>query len=322
MGFIFYNISEVTGFTGSGTANLDIWTTSADLSDPSVTTVTGDFDLDNNLDGVGGSEAQDGYVFNLPVTPYGTFVTNSTTGEFTFIIDRAAVIASGSDQVVSFTVTGSDASGASDTDTVVINLLICVSRGTLIATPAGERPVEDLLIGDDVLTADGRTEQVRWIGSRCIDAAELGRNDSLFPVRIRGNAFGHDVPNGDLLVSPQHRIQVQDPLAEMLFGHPAVLAPAKGLLNDSTITVDRSVAEVEYFHLAFDQHEVIVTNGLATESFHPGPTSLDGIDRDAANELYEIFPGLKSNANEFGPSALPGLKPWEAALLSKSSKVA
>ncbi|CAD0184568.1 hypothetical protein RUESEDTHA_01450 [Ruegeria sp. THAF57] len=321
MGFVI-NISEVTGFTGSGTENLDIWTTSADLSDPTVTTVTGDFDLDNDRMGDGGSDPAGGYVFSSLVTPYGQLVTDEDTGEFTFIIDRAAVIASGSDQVVSFTVTATGTLGSSDTDTVVINLLICVTRGTLISTPAGERPVEDLLIGDDVLTADGRTEQVRWIGSRCIDAAELDRNDSLFPVRIQGNAFGRDAPSTDLLVSPQHRIQVQEPLAEMLFGHPAVLAPAKGLLNDSTITVDRSVSEVEYFHLAFDQHEVIMTNGLATESFHPGPTSLDGIDRDAANELYEIFPGLRSNANEFGPSALPGLKPWEAALLSKSSKVA
>ncbi len=321
MGFVL-NISEVDGFTGSGEQGLDIWTATADLSDPSVTTVSGDFDLDNNLDGVGEGEAPGGYVFSPLVTPYGTLVTDSATGEFTFFVDRAAVIASGSDQVISFTVTATGSFGTGDTDTVVIELLICVTKGTLINTPSGERLVEDLMIDDEVLTADGRAERIRWIGSRRIEAEELASNTRLYPVRICRDAIGPGQPKSDLLVSPQHRVQLSDPMAEMLFGHPVVLAPAKGLLNDSTITVDRKVSEVEYFHLAFDRHEVMITNGLATESFHPGPTSLEGIDFDAAEELFEIFPNLRNNSCSFGPSALPGLKPWEAALLNKNPDLA
>ena len=312
------NISEVTGFTGSGTENLDIWTTTADLSDPGVTVVTGNFDLDNDLTGVGGSEAVLGYTFSTLDTPYGTLTTNNTTGEFTFTIDRGAVIASGSDQVVSFTVTGSGDFGTSDTDTVFINLLICVARGTKIATPNGERTVEDLVVGDEVTTLGGKPETIRWIGSRRIDHRELASKNNLRPIMIRKDAFGSGKPHTDLFVSPQHRIRIEGYLSELLFGCPAVLAPAKGLLNEKTILVARHVSEVEYFHVAFDGHEIMVTNGLATESFHPGPTSLDGIDRDAAEELYEIFPGLRHNPDAYGPSRLPGLKPWEAVLLCQS----
>lgn len=319
MGTNVTNISEVTGFTGSGGSNADVWTMTVDLSDPGLTVVTGDFDLDNDTDGIGNGEAPS-YSTSGLTSPYGTLSFNTATGAFTFTIDRAAVIASGSDQTVSFTVTGhgSGLLGAlgSDTDTVVINLLICVARGTLVATPGGERPVEDLAAGDAVLTADGRAETIRWIGRRHIGAGELARAPDLRPIRIRKDAFGPGQPRRDLLVSPQHRIRVEDARAELLFGEPAVLAPAKGLVNDGSVRVDHRAKEVEYYHIAFDRHEILVTNGLATESFQPGPASLTGIDRDAARELYHIFPALRRDPAAFGPAALPGLRPWEAALLA------
>lgn len=310
-----YNISEVTGFTGSGTSNVDIWSRTVDLSDPSVTVVTGNF---NRIDVFGGTTGEAGsYSFSNDDTPYGALSFNTTTGAFTFTIDRAAVIASGSDQVVTFNVTGTTGS-SSDTDTIHITLLICVARGTRIATPEGERPVEDLEIGDAVLTADGRAETIRWIGSRRIGAAELAGDPGLRPVRIRRDAFGPGRPRRDLLVSPQHRIRLENAWAELMFGLPALLAPAKGLVNETTISIDHDADEVEYFHVALSRHELMVTEGLATESFHPGRASLAGIDRDAAEELYRIFPDLRADPSALGPAALPGLKPWEAALLARS----
>lgn len=312
MGFVL-NISEVTGFTGSGASSADIWDTTVDLSDPGVTTVSGDFDLDNALSGAGGSEAPS-YSFSAVPTTFGTLNGNTSTGEFTFTIDRQAVIDSGSDQVITFTVTGNGFPG--DTDTVNITILICVARGTRIATPKGERFVEDLTVGDRVLTADGRSEVIRWIGSRAVSAEELTHDQSLRPIRIRQDALGPSLPQHDLIVSPQHRIRIEAASAEMLFGSPEVLVPAKGLIDDAAIALDYAVEEVEYFHVAFDNHEVIITNGLATESFHPGPTYLDGMDTRAAEELYKIFPELRADPASFGPAALPSLKPWEGALLA------
>lgn len=320
MGTNVTNISEVTGFTGSGTSGVDTWTRTVDLSDGSVTVVTGNFDLDNDLDGAGDGEASS-YSLGAFSSPYGTLTFDAATGAFIFIVDRDEVIASGSDQVISFTITGHGEGvgrGTSDTDTVIINLLICVARGTLVATPSGDRPVEDLAVGDMVLTADGRSEPIRWIGSRCIGASELAADPELRPVHIAADAFGPGRPVRPLRVSPQHRIRIESAQAELMFGDRAVLAPAKGLVNDRTVRIDHGSEAVEYFHVAFDRHEVMITNGLPTESFHPGPASLRGIDRAAVEELLRIFPALRADPAAFGPSALPSLKPWEAALLGQS----
>ena len=312
-----YNIVEATGtFTGSGTFNADIWTFNADFTEPFFTTVTGDFDVAIGANTNG--EATDGYAFSaLSTSQWGTLSFDTVTGEFTFTIDRAAAIASGSDQVVTFTVTGSSG-GASDTDTIIINILICVTRGTRIATPSGPVPVEDLRIGDKVLTADGRPEPIRWVGARRIHEDELARTPSLRPVRIGAGAFGPGRPACDLRVSPQHRILVTGWRAQLFFGEDAVLAPAKGLVDDDRVQVDHAIREVEYFHLLFDRHEVILTEGLPTESFFPGTHSLRELDIAAREELLALFPELDPvrGLSDAFAAARPGIRSWEARLLA------
>ena len=89
-----YNISEVSGTFTSG-SGVDDWTFDADLADPAVTTVSGDLDVVPLFGGAPGEA--DSYAFSpLSTTAWGTLAFNATTGEFTFTIDRAAVIASGS----------------------------------------------------------------------------------------------------------------------------------------------------------------------------------------------------------------------------------
>ena len=101
-----FNISEVSGtFTGEGGTSFDRWATSATFTDLNV---TGDFDLDRNLDGVGEGDPGVRYSFtNLSTSAYGSLSFNNSTGQFTFSIDKAAVIASVSNQTVEFTITGS-----------------------------------------------------------------------------------------------------------------------------------------------------------------------------------------------------------------------
>jgi len=308
-----YNISEVSG-TFSSASTLDNWTFDADLTDPSVTTVSGDFDVVPILGGGASGEADD-YAFGpLSSTAWGSLSFDTSTGEFTFTIDRAAVIASGSDQTVTFLVTGTSG-GDLDEDTVIINILICVARGTMIATPEGDVPVETLDPGDPVLTADGRTETVRWIGARRIGSDELRRDPALRPIRIGPSALGPGRPTRELRVSPQHRIALDDWRSELFFGAPSVLAPAKGLLNDGSITVDRDCVEVEYFHILFDRHEIILTEGLPTESFFPGSYALSELDGAVLDELLTLFPELRSGTAGMA-AARRGVRPWEARLLS------
>ncbi len=312
-----YNISEVTGATGSGDDGLGIWTFDVALDDPSVTTVSGDFDV--VLSGaLNVGDANRGYDFSVESGgAFGTLDSDSVTGEFTFTIDREAVFATGSDQTVVLSVTGEtrfSGERLTDTDTVNINLLICVARGTLIDTGDGPVPVERLRPGDKVTTLDHGAQPVRWIGRRKVSGWELQSDPSLRPVRIAAGAFGGGRPARDLTVSPQHRLLMGGARAALLFGESEVLVPAKALVNDTTIRVDHAAQEVEYFHVLFDRHEIMVTEGLPTESFHAGDYSLRELGAAARAELFAAFPELRSEEGQ-GDTARLALRPWEGALL-------
>lgn len=307
-----YNISEVSG-AGGGVSD---WTFDVTLNGTSITTVSGDFDEVPLFGGGGASEADEGYTFSIQSgSSFGSLTGNATTGTFTFTIDRSAVFASGSDQTVVLSVTGTDSQGT-DSDTVTIQLMICVARGTLIETETGPVPVETLRPGLRVLTVDGPAQPVRWVGCRQVSPGELAADPSLRPIRIAAHAFGANRPARDLTVSPQHRILLSDWRAELMFGADEVLVPAKGLLNDSTIRIDHDATEVEYFHVLFDRHEIMLTEGLPTESFHPGDYALRELGEAARAELFSLFPELAC------PKTAPDtarmvLKPWEGALLQE-----
>lgn len=233
---------------------------------------------------------------------------------YTFTINRQAVIQSGQNQTVSFTVTGVDG-GDSDQDTVIIEILICIARGTLVETESGPVPVEGLSIGDRIRTPDGGLETLRWVGMRAISGVEIAADPSLRPVRIAAGALGEDTPKHDLLVSPQHRIVVGGARTELLFAEAEVLAPAIGLVGLPGVSVDPAQGGVDYFHLLFDRHQIILTNGAETESYYPGLWSFRMIGDENIQSLLEKVPAAKTPAS-YGPPALPGLRVWEARLLS------
>jgi VCBS repeat-containing protein len=265
-----YNISDVSGHgTGTTQDGQDGWVFTADLADdPGTTVVTGNFNVVSN--GVSQGEANSYSFSALSTTQFGTLSVNTSNGQFVFTINHSALYASGSDQTVTFTVTGSGGSLQSDSDTVSLRLLICIVRGTLVDTPTGKVPVERLAVGDLVATAGSGDQPIRWIGSRRVTAPELTTRPELLPIRIAAGALAGGAPDRDLLVSPQHRVLVRGWAAELFFGSPELLVPAKALVNGTTITTDVATREVEYFHMLFDQHEIIVTEGAETESFHPG----------------------------------------------------
>ncbi|MDR9393362.1 MAG: Hint domain-containing protein [Roseovarius sp.] len=308
-----YNISEVTGATGGGTGGLDTWTFDVALNGSAVTTVSGDFD-EVPIGGGPGGEAAAGYDFSVTSGgAFGTLAADPTTGAFTFTIDRGAVFGSGSDQTVEIAVTGGDGEN-SDTDTVFINLTICIARGTLIETESGPVPVEQLRIGDRVRTVDGSAQPVRWVGCRNVPARELLADPALRPVRIAAGALGKNRPARELTVSPQHRILVGDWRAELFFGESQVLVPAKALVNGTTIRIDHDADGVAYFHVLFDRHEIMLTEGLPTESFHPGDYALRALESATRDELHKLFPELVDGAGA-PETARMVLRPWESALL-------
>lgn len=175
--------------------------------------------------------------------------------------------------------------------------VMCLVRGTLVDTPEGPRRIEDIRRGDLVLTRDRGAQPVRWIGSRTVDAATLAAHASLRPIRIRAGALGRGIPVQDLMVSPQHRILVRSAIARRMFGQDEVLVAARQLLALEGVEVDETAAEVEYFHLLLDRHEVIIANGVETESLHTGREALRSLTPEALAEILTLFPELASGSH-------------------------
>ena len=192
----------------------------------------------------------------------------------------------------------------------------CFTPGTRILTPAGPVPVEILSAGDLVETRDRGAQPVRWAGRVTIGRARLGAEPALDPVRIRAGAFGAGRPARDMLLSPQHRILLDDWRAELWFGLPEVLVAARHLVNDRDILVARNLDLICYIHLLFDHHEVIWSDGLPSESFRPGPQTMPAIPAESRRELQALFPGLSLATGAALRTARPVLRAWEARLMA------
>lgn len=189
--------------------------------------------------------------------------------------------------------------------------VICFTRGTRIATPHGPRPIEALRPGDRIDTADNGPQPILWIGQRRMSGARLYAMPHLRPVRIRALTLGDGRPQGDLLVSPQHRMLVRGAAADALFGTPEVLVRALDLVNDRSVGVDHTVREVTYVHVLLEAHQIVFANGVPAESFHPQSAALDTLDPDQRAGLMAILP----DPARYGGLVRRGLSATEAAIL-------
>lgn len=192
----------------------------------------------------------------------------------------------------------------------------CFVKGTLIETETGPMPIEELARHMLVLCGDKKLRPIEWIGTTKLSAKTLQEQAHLRPIRIGKDAFGVNKPARDLLVSPQHRILLQGIDIDLLFGSSEALVAAKHLINGSSVTVENAEAAVEYFHILFDKHQTVFSEGLETESFFPGTSGLDVLEQAVQDELFEIFPELRNGTHEFGPTCKPALKAIEVAALN------
>lgn len=204
--------------------------------------------------------------------------------------------------VVGQTYTQSGASGNVESE-----VLPCFVEGTYILTPTGEVPVETLRTGDLVETLDHGPQVIRWIGSTTRDAQGV-----FAPILFRTGVLGNHRP---LRVSPQHRMLVTGWQAELLFGEEQVLVPAKAFLSDGSATYQRG-GQVTYFHLVFDRHEIVFSDGAPSESYHPHARTVGDLDEETRRELLMLFPDLFDGVGgAYGRDARMSVKMFEAMAL-------
>ena len=167
----------------------------------------------------------------------------------------------------------------------------CFTPGTLIATAKGQRLVEDLQAGDRVITRDNGFQEIAWVGSKTMSSLDFARDPKLKPVFVKAGSLGNGLPERDMLLSPNHKVLLVDVNAELLFDDREVLVAAKHLVGKAGIQ-QADVAQTSYIHFMFERHEVVLSDGAWTESFHPGDYSITGIDKDARAEILALFPDL------------------------------
>ncbi len=177
----------------------------------------------------------------------------------------------------------------------------CLAAGTRLLTPAGERLVETLTVGDRVRTLlPAGEDEIVWIGSRRIDCRRHPRPSRVWPIQIEAGAFAPGVPERAVFVSPDHAIFAA-----------GVLIPARLLANGSSVRqVER--ASVEYWHVELRRHGVMLADGLPAESFLDvgGYTLFAG--RGGAVALHPDMTALTWEASGCAPLVLAGPKLAEA----------
>jgi Hint domain len=151
--------------------------------------------------------------------------------------------------------TGFTASTDATTGLEDITFTLCFCAGSLIRTPSGDVPVENLVTGDTVVTWRGEHRPITWIGVGRV-LATRGRRTAATPLIVRKGALGDNVPNADLRVTKGHSLFIDE-----------VLIPVEFLVNHRSILWDDRAQEVTIYHVELATHDVLIANGAPAESY-------------------------------------------------------
>jgi len=161
----------------------------------------------------------------------------------------------------------------------------CVSftRGTRITMATGAQvAIEDLSVGDKVLTRDEGAQSVRWIGQSTVRAV-----GDFAPIVISAGTLNNA---HDLVVSPDHRLFVYQRSDQIGAGQSELLVKARHLINGDTVYV-RNGGFVEYYQILFESHHIIYAEGIAAESLLIDPRTRPALPPELLAKLGSVLPG-------------------------------
>ena len=169
----------------------------------------------------------------------------------------------------------------------------CFLRGTAIQTPDGEVRIEDLRVGDLVLTVRGEAVPIRWIARHLYKKGGPSWPESVMPIRVSRDALGEGMPHSDLCLSPWHSLFID--------GH---LMLVRDLVNGVSIApaMPEGMATLEYFHILLATHEVILAEGALAETL---VVEVDNFHESFTNfiEYERLYPGETRLMTRFAPLA-------------------
>lgn len=152
----------------------------------------------------------------------------------------------------------------------------CFTPGTMILTAQGEKPVEELQVGDLLVTADNGLIPILYCHERKLSARHMSECPNHRPICINKNALGDGYPASDLTVSPQHRIMLRSKIAFRMFEQSEVLVPAVRLKELPGVSQNAEHSETRYIHILLAQHHIIFANGMPAETLYLGKQAREG----------------------------------------------
>lgn len=145
----------------------------------------------------------------------------------------------------------------------------CFVEGTKVLTDNWYVPVEELKVGDVVMTHGAilrrNGKKFREVDTdapmqvlnihKCVRPCTASSS----PIVITKNAFGPNKPFDDLYVSCNHGIVTAN-------GH---IYPANKLVNKTTIYQDNTIDRITYYHIELATHNTLTANGIMAETYWP-----------------------------------------------------
>ena len=177
-------------------------------------------------------------------------------------------------------------------------LTVCYSAGTMVATPDGQRAVENLRPGDLVMTVDHGPQPLVWTGRSTLTPEDLDLNPNQRPIAIAAGALGGDLPRRTVTVSAQHRVLVRDAAGCDRLAAAAHLYAA-GMPGFTALNL---VEGADLVHLACAGHEILLAEGAPMESFYTGPMAIRALDPVQRGALFCAFPSLAQDINPMQPA--------------------
>lgn len=190
---------------------------------------------------------------------------------------------------------------ASNYDQTFPTTIYCFLTDVQIETPSGAKFVQDLRVGDEIITVENNQKYVQKITS-IVSKNVIVMNKDQSPIRILKSAITDNVPYKDLLITPEHCLFIE-----------GQFIPARMLVNGRSIIQDTSYTTYDYYHIETEEHSVVIADGMLTESYldtgsrinnHLSVTGKKTWENDAAaplntsqNFVETIYKQIENRAN-------------------------
>lgn len=127
--------------------------------------------------------------------------------------------------------------------------LVCFGEGSMVFTPSGEVPIQNLKQGDQVYDENLNIQTVEFIAKRTVFPSK-SLNKYSVPIEIKQGQLGENVPRLDTIVSSAHLIK-----------HNGQMVPASSLGSELEINTP-----ITYYNVKVSNYSTMIVNGMVSET--------------------------------------------------------